>query len=151
MSNLYTPRKVTKFIVIHCSATPPKLDVGAKDIRQWHRQKGWIDIGYHKVIRRDGSVEDGRPLDVVGAHVEGHNSTSIGICLVGGVDEKNQPQDNFTPAQWDALAALLSDLVKAYPGCTIQGHRDFPGVKKACPSFDVAAWLKKRFPDGKLD
>lgn len=144
MSTLFTPRKVTKFIAIHCAATPPSADIGAKEIRQWHRAKGWIDIGYHFVIRRDGRVEKGRPENVVGAHVEGHNSDSIGICLVGGVSEgsPSKPQNNFTYAQFAALAELLRDLKTRYPQADVRGHRDFPGVKKACPSFDVRQWLK---------
>jgi N-acetylmuramoyl-L-alanine amidase len=153
MSNLFTPRKRTTHLVIHCAATKPSLDIGAKEIRQWHKQKGWIDIGYHFVIRRDGRIETGRPVDVVGAHVEGHNSTSVGICLVGGVSQAdaNVPEDNFTGAQYVALAGLLKELIVKYPNCTIKGHRDFPGVKKACPSFDVAAWLAETFPDGTID
>lgn len=145
MSTLFTPRKVTKFIAIHCAATPPSADIGAKEIRQWHRAKGWIDIGYHFVIRRNGRVEKGRPEDVVGAHVEGHNSNSIGICLVGGVKEgaPGKAQNNFTPAQFAALAELLRDLKTRYPQAEVRGHRDFVGVRKSCPSFDVRQWLKE--------
>lgn len=150
MTNLFVPRVETTHLVIHCAATPPTADVGVKEIRQWHRQKGWVDIGYHYVIRRDGRVETGRPEDVIGAHVSGHNATSIGICMAGGVDKNQKPEDNFTGAQYEALAALLKTLICKYPGCTILGHRDFPGVKKACPSFDVAAWLREAFPDGEV-
>jgi len=141
--SLYVPRKKTDWLVIHCSATPPSMNIGAADIRRWHREKGWVDIGYHKVVRRDGKVEDGRPIDVVGAHVADFNSNSIGICLVGGVDIKGVPDDNFTDAQYSALAELLRDLRKKYPQTEVCGHRDFPGVKKACPSFDVAKWIKE--------
>lgn len=143
MSTLFTPRKVTKFIAIHCAATPPSADIGAKEIRQWHRAKGWIDIGYHFVIRRDGRVEKGRPVNVVGAHVEGHNSNSIGICMVGGItsDATKKAANNFTDAQFAALAELLRELKISYPEAEILGHRDFPGVRKDCPSFDVRRWL----------
>ncbi|SCW77184.1 LysM domain-containing protein [Rhizobium mongolense subsp. loessense] len=142
MSSMFTVRKSTAYLVVHCSATQPKMDIGAKEIRQWHREKGWIDIGYHFVIRRDGKVEIGRPENVVGAHVENHNSNSIGICLVGGVDANLKPENNFTPAQFAALALKLHELKQKYPNVTVQGHRDFPGVKKDCPSFDTRKWIK---------
>jgi N-acetyl-anhydromuramyl-L-alanine amidase AmpD len=141
MSSIYTIRKSTDYLVVHCAATPPTWNGGAKEIRQWHRDKGWIDIGYHFVIRRDGTVETGRPENTVGAHVENHNSNSIGICLVGGVDEKLKAQNNFTPAQFAALAEKLRELKAKYPNVTVQGHRDFPGVKKDCPSFDTRKWI----------
>lgn len=141
MSNLYTPRSRTDWLVVHCSATQAKSDVGAKEIRQWHREKGWIDIGYHYVIRRNGTIETGRPENVVGAHVENYNSNSIGICMVGGIDAKGKAEDNFTQAQYAALAEKLRELKAKYPNAKIQGHRDFPNVKKDCPSFDVRKWI----------
>jgi len=96
------------------------------------------------VIRRDGTVEKGRDDSVVGAHVQGFNENSVGICMVGGVsaDDVNKAQNNFTPKQFASLKTLLVDLKKKYPKAKIQGHKDFPGVAKACPSFDVKAWLK---------
>ena len=133
-----------KFIAIHCSASNVKMDVGAAEIDRWHRVRGFIKIGYHYVIRRDGTLETGRPTTEIGAHVEGFNSQSIGVCLVGGVDGSKlmKPENNFTPAQFANLAALLAGLKKLYPDAVIQGHRDFPNVAKACPSFDVGDWLK---------
>lgn len=142
MSNLFTPRKGTDWLVVHCSATPASMNIGRKEIEEWHRAKGWVAIGYHYVIRRDGTVETGRPSDVIGAHVEGHNKNSIGICLVGGVNKAMKPEDNFTASQFAALGGLLHMLKAKYPDAAIQGHRDFPNVHKACPSFDVKAWLK---------
>lgn len=137
-------RAKTDYIAVHCAATRPSQDIGAAEIDRMHRQRGFKCIGYHKVIRRDGTIEDGRPIDQVGAHVENWNSVSVGICLVGGVSEKdiNVAENNFTPAQWEALSKLLVELKQKYPHAHIQGHRDFPKVAKACPSFDVAAWLK---------
>lgn len=137
-------RAKTDFLVIHCAATRPSMDIGAVEIDRMHRQRGFKCIGYSKVIRRDGRVEDGRPLDQIGAHVEGWNSVSVGICMVGGVSEKDVtvPENNFTPAQFEALKVLLLELQKKYPGARIQGHKDFPGVRKACPSYEVAPWLK---------
>jgi N-acetylmuramoyl-L-alanine amidase len=137
-------RASTDFIAIHCSATGPKQDIGAKDIDRWHRAKGWKCIGYHYVIRRNGTVEEGREEKVIGAHVENWNSNSLGICMVGGVnaDDINKAENNFTPQQFASLKQLLIDLKTRYPKAKIQGHRDFPNVKKACPSFEVKDWLK---------
>lgn len=136
-------RRSTDNIVVHCAATPPTADIGAKEIRGWHLQKGWSDIGYHFVIRRDGRVEPGRPENLVGSHVQGHNSNSLGICLVGGTDAKQRPQNNFTPEQWASLQTLLMRLTQKYRGATILGHRDFPKVAKACPCFDAIKWAQE--------
>lgn len=138
-------RETTDFIAIHCSATSDKMNIGAADIDKWHRKNGWACIGYHYVIRRDGTVEEGRDEAVVGAHVANWNHNSIGICMVGGVDanDVSKAKNNFTEAQFASLKRLLVDLKTRYPKAKIQGHRDFPNVKKACPSFDVAAWLKQ--------
>lgn len=137
----FNKRTKTDFIVVHCAATKPSMDVGVREIRQWHVQKGWLDIGYHFVIRRDGKVELGRPHDVIGAHVEHYNDRSMGICLVGGIDEKGNPENNFTPEQFASLDGLLWEGVNVwYPNATILGHRDLDN-RKACPSFDVKHWL----------
>lgn len=150
------PKKV-KYIAIHCSATLAGMNIGVKEIREWHtlpppKGRGWSDVGYHKIIRRlpldvtKGLIEDGRPLDVIGAHVEGYNHCSIGICLVGGCKKgdngKLVPENNFTVAQFDCLHNLLSVMEYDFPDAIIQGHRDFPNVHKDCPSFDVKEWLK---------
>ena len=137
-------RTKTDFIAIHCSASTEKMNIGAADIDKWHRQKGWACIGYHYVIRRDGTVEPGREEAVIGSHVQGWNSHSVGICMVGGVsaDDVSKAVNNFTPAQFESLKKLLIDLKKRYPKAKIQGHKDFPEVAKACPSFDVKTWLK---------
>ncbi len=139
------PRDKTDYIVVHCSATGDNQDIVAAEIDKWHRSKGWQCIGYHYVIRRDGKIEEGRDRDVVGAHVSGWNAVSVGICMVGGVDADNinKAENNFTEEQFDSLHELLLELQLYYPGAKIQGHRDFPQVAKACPSFDVAAWLEE--------
>lgn len=149
-----------KFIVVHCSDTPSDMDIGAAEIRTWHtlpppRGNGWSDIGYHFVIRRDGKLELGRSLDQdhliepgeVGAHVAGYNSVSIGICLVGGARRVAggglAPQDNFTPRQFEVLANELRTLQSQFPRARIVGHHTLnPG--KACPSFNVDAYLAQR-------
>ncbi|OZB49765.1 MAG: lysozyme [Polynucleobacter sp. 39-45-136] len=138
-------RTRTDYIVVHCSATGANQDIGAAEIDKWHRAKGWQCIGYHYVIRRDGTVEEGRARDVIGAHVEGWNEFSVGVCMVGGVDANDitKAVNNFTPEQFESLNTLLTELKQAYPNATIQGHRDFPKVSKACPSFDVKGWLEK--------
>lgn len=129
-----------RYIVIHCAATKPDQDVGVDDIRTWHLRRGWFDVGYHWVIRRDGTIEDGRPNDRPGAHARGFNHISLGICLVGGVAEDGEPEDNFTDDQWDALAGLVKGLKVGRPDAEVLGHRDLPNVNKACPSFDARAW-----------
>ena len=129
-------------LVVHCSATPEGKLFTAADIDRWHREKGWEGIGYHYVIGLTGKVEPGRPLDKAGAHVSGHNAKTIGICLIGGVDAAGKPKDTFTAEQRTALAILLRELRGMYPNTTIRGHRDYPGVAKACPSFDVRAWAR---------
>ena len=133
-------RNITK-IIIHCAATRPSMDIGAKEIREWHTKgNGWADIGYHGVIRRDGTLESGRPMDQPGAHTSGHNANSIGICLVGGVKgDGKTPEANFTPEQWATLRRVVLDLRKKHPSATVHGHNEF--AAKACPSFDVQKWL----------
>ena len=131
-----------KYLVVHCSATPPNRDIGRVELDRMHRDRGFVCIGYHKVIRRDGTVEDGRPLTQRGAHVEDWNHCSIGICLVGGVDSKLKPEANFTESQMASLDVLLEQLRKQFPNAVTQGHRDFPNVNKACPSFNVKHWVE---------
>jgi len=127
-------------IVIHCSATREGQHFEVKDIRAWHKARGWRDIGYHYVILLDGTVQLGRPLDQTGAHVSGHNSKSIGICYIGGLDAWGKPKDTRTVEQEEAMKRLVEDLLITYPGSEVLGHRDFPGVAKECPCFDVKEW-----------
>ena len=132
-----------KYITVHCSATKATSRVTAKDIDRWHKEQGYNGIGYHYVIRRSGMVEKGRPENVVGAHVMYHNTGNIGVCLVGGIDAKGNPEPNYTEEQFAALGELLIDLHARYPDAEILGHRDFPRVRKACPCFDVRTWLEE--------
>lgn len=138
-------RSKTDFIAVHCSATRPSQDIGAAEIRKWHKGKGWSDIGYAWVVRRDGKVEKGRDEDAVGSHVQGFNGRSLGICLIGGVSERDtkKAENNFTAMQFASLKMLLWRLKVKYPKAKILGHRDFPNVAKECPSFDVAGWLQE--------
>lgn len=143
-------------IAIHCSATPEGKPFFAADIRGWHKRKGWADIGYHFVIDLDGTIEVGRPLAQAGAHVQGFNAHSIGVCYVGGVaaDGKQTPKDTRTPAQKAALVMLLRALTARFPGAVIKGHRDYSPDRngngkiepfewvKVCPSFDARTEYK---------
>ena len=99
---------------------------------------GWSDIGYHFVIRRNGSVVKGRNIKDSGAHVAGHNADSIGICMVGGIKESGKADCNFTRHQWKALEGLVDSLMTQFPGVTVSGHRDY--AKKDCPTFDAVEW-----------
>jgi N-acetylmuramoyl-L-alanine amidase len=137
-------KRMIKYLVVHCSATPEGRVHTAKDIDLWHRQRGFNEIGYNYVILLDGTVELGRDVDKIPAHVEGHNIDSIGICYIGGIDKNTlQPKDTRTKEQKEALVKLLKELKELYPNAVIQGHRDFAGVKKACPCFNAKDEYKK--------
>ena len=127
-------------IVIHCSATNPSQDIGAEEIDAWHKKRGWAGIGYHYVIRRNGEIEKGRPDDKAGAHVQGHNARTLGICLIGGLGDDNRAKPAYTAKQWDTLELLVRHLKTQHPKAEVLGHRDFPSINKACPCFNVADW-----------
>ena len=135
-------RQETSYIVIHCSQTRPSQNIGAKDIDRWHRERGWLKIGYGTVIKRDGTIEQGREDDEVQAAVKGYNHTSFNLCLVGGAKEEDWKieDDNFTGEQFESLKKELTRLVQKYPDARIVGHRDLDD-KKFCPSFDVRKYL----------
>ena len=130
-------RSIT-LIVIHCSAVGPEQESSAADIDSWHRANGWQGIGYHFVVRRDGSVELGRPIEVVGAHVVGHNRYSIGICYEGGLDAAGEAADTRTPEQIKALRSLVEQMHERFPKALIVGHHDLDPTKP-CPCFDAVA------------
>lgn len=136
----FKPRDRTEAIFVHCSATKPSQDIGVETIRMWHKQQGWLDVGYHFIIKRDGTVEPGRPVDVIGSHVKDWNYKSVGVCLVGGINDKGNFEANFTPAQMLELRILLQNLKAKYPQAEIKAHHDV--APKACPSFDLQRWLK---------
>ena len=112
-------------IIVHCSATREGQHVTVQQIRQWHLQRNFVDIGYHYVIYLDGTVHKGRPLEKAGAHCKGHNAHSIGICYVGGLDRQGKPKDTRTAAQKAALLSLIRELKHRFPGATVHGHREF--------------------------
>lgn len=135
-ARLRKSRRIINEIIIHCTATPDGRECSVTEIRRWHIQRGFTDIGYHYVIHLDGRVEEGRNVDIAGAHCTGHNTNSIGVVYVGGCGKDGKtPKDTRTQAQKSALANLLIDLRKLYPRAAIHGHRDF--AQKACPSFDA--------------
>lgn len=138
----YKPLKSVDFIVVHCAATPPTMDIGVKEIDRWHRERGFFSIGYHWVIRRNGMTEDGRDSLIPGAHARGYNERSLAICLVGGckkVGDKLVAENNFTEDQFATLQAKLTELTAKFPNAKVIGHRDVE-PNKDCPSFDVQAW-----------
>lgn len=137
-------------IIVHCTATPEGKDYTVEDITRWHKARGFKTIGYHYVVYRDGTVHAGRPEDQVGAHCQGHNAHSIGVCYVGGLTADGKTaKDTRTAAQKQALRNLLVKLRKKYPKAKILGHRDTsPDTNhngkvdkwewvKDCPSFDA--------------
>lgn len=131
-----------KEIIVHCSATQASSDIGAKEIRAYHvRENGWKDIGYHYVIRRNGAVEKGRDDAVVGAHVQGHNANSLGICLVGGITPAGAGDVNYTEEQYSSLAALLQELHEKYPSAGLFSHKEF--APKFCPGFTARDWWRE--------
>lgn len=134
-------RTSTSYIVIHCAATPPKMDVDISTIAEWHKERGFKTVGYHYFIKRDGTRQTGRPIHDIGAHVVGFNHCSVGVCMAGGVAaDAKTPENNFTKQQWAALAVTLRELHEEFPLAVIVGHRDLdPG--KACPSFSVAEYI----------
>lgn len=125
-----------KEIIVHCSATPEGKDFTVSDIKRWHLQRGFSDIGYHWVVYRDGTIVSGRPESISGAHCTGHNSISIGVCYIGGcASDGKTPKDTRTPAQKESLIKILKNLKSKYPKASIHGHREF--ANKDCPSFDA--------------
>lgn len=132
-------RKIEQ-VIVHCSDTTVQMDIGLDEVRQWHvEERGWNDVGYHDIIRRDGTHELGRELEVIGAHARGYNSSSIGICLVGGRGPDGKPEFNFTGAQMLKLRSLVSLYRDRFPGIEVIGHRDVSA--KPCPAFNVKSYF----------
>jgi len=125
-------------IIIHCAATPEGVNFDINDIRKWHvDERGWSDVGYHYIILLDGTIQKGRPTNKQGAHCLGHNSKSIGVCYIGGVDKYSKSKDTRTDAQKVALKALVFMIKDQFKTISsVHGHNEFS--KKACPSFDVS-------------
>lgn len=135
-----------KYIVIHCTATPSNTTLQSIK-RYWKEQRDWGDTaGYHYIIEADGDVTQLTPEDKNSNGVYKHNSECINIAYIGGIDKQGKPKDTRTKAQEDAMFNLIVELTEKYQGASVLGHRDFPEVKKACPSFDVKTWLANYTP-----
>jgi len=129
-------RNINK-IILHTSYTPAGREHDVEDIRAWHKAKGWKDVGYHYIIKIDGTIEQGRPLDNIGAHCSGQNQGSIGICYIGGMSANDRtPEDTRTEAQKTALRNLIHYLDLVFGGLTVHGHNEFSN--KPCPCFNVS-------------
>lgn len=133
------PNKI-RFLTIHCAATPEGRDVKAATISKWDQDR-FGQTSYHHVVELDGHTVRTLEDNQRGAHVAGANTGNIGVCYVGGVDARNNPKDTRTPAQKEALRKIVAAYRAKFPGIVVRGHRDWPGVKKACPSFDVTTGL----------
>jgi N-acetylmuramoyl-L-alanine amidase len=128
-------RKI-QYIVIHCTATQPEATVESIQ-RYWKESLGWKSPGYHHIIKATGEVVDLLPIEQVSNGVEGYNSRCINISYVGGIDMLGKPKDTRTPQQKASLLKLVQKYKAMFPDALVQGHRDFPKVQKACPSFDA--------------
>ena len=144
-------RRTIKEIIVHCTASVEGVPLTIEDITKMHKKRGFSTIGYHYVVMLDGKIKGGRDVNVSGAHCLNHNSYSIGVCYVGGIEatknSKGQlvakldakgnpiPKDTRTEAQKKSLLNLLKRLKEMYPKATIHGHCEF--AKKACPCFNA--------------
>jgi N-acetylmuramoyl-L-alanine amidase len=130
------PMKDVLYIVVHCTSTKVSQTVTVDDIDRWHKARNFAMIGYHWVIYQDGSIHKGRDELYAGEHVKHYNQHAIGVCYVGGKDDKGRYADTRTPEQKAALWHLLKELKQTYPQAKVVGHRDFPNVSKLCPCYD---------------
>ena len=131
-------------LIVHCTATPQFKDFDVEDVRDWHvKGNGWSDVGYHFLIKLDGTLQEGRPMERSGSHVRGQNKSSIGIAYVGGMDkDMDEWIDTRTPEQKDAIFNLLMDLKFQFPDAVVYGHNDFTD-KKVCPCFNAKEEYKE--------
>lgn len=149
-------RNRTDYIVLHVTATRPLTPAGVAEVTLMHKARGWSNIGYHYIVRLDGTVEKGRPENQIGAGVAGWNSRCLHISLEGGLSQTTgKPMDTRTPAQIEGLIDLLKDLTRRYPKAGICGHRDLSPDRdgdgviepheylKECPCFDAIPWAKQ--------
>jgi len=134
-----------KYLTIHCAATPEGRANTAADVSRWDVER-FGQVSYHWVIELDGNKVRTLPYSQRGAHVARANTGNIGVCYIGGCDKAMKPKDTRTPAQREALRTLVRTYQERYPGIIVRGHNEWPGVKKACPSFDVSEWLAAGMP-----
>lgn len=142
-----TIKRNIQYIVIHCTATQPSATIESIK-KYWKEVRGWKDtVGYHYLIKTDGEVVQLLDENKNSNGVYKHNSVCINVAYIGGIDKAGQPKDTRTRAQENALFDLIVALTEKHKGAKVFGHRDFPEVKKACPSFDVKTWLANYQPD----
>lgn len=140
-NELKKSRRLIKEIIVHCTSTKEGVPVTVEKIREWHTTpvskggRGWSDIGYHYVVTLDGKIKGGRDVNISGAHCSGHNSYSIGVCYVGGLDKNGITKDTRTKEQKKSLENLLVRLLEMYPDAEIHGHNEY--AAKACPCFNA--------------
>lgn len=125
-----------KNIVVHCTATAQNAKIQAI-LDYWKYQLNWKRPGYHCIIEANGNIVSLHPIELPSNGVAGFNANIVNVCYIGGVDAKNNPIDNRTPQQKQALINILKTLKSKFPNAIICGHRDFPNVAKACPCFDA--------------
>lgn len=128
-----------KNIVLHCTATAQTATIPSI-VKYWKDVMKWKTPGYHFLIRPDGTYENLVPIETPSNGVAGHNKNSIHISYIGGIDSKGKASDNRTPAQKETMIRLIKEMKAKFPHADLRGHRDFPGVTKECPSFDVKSW-----------
>ncbi len=128
--------RLIRRIVVHHSASPRETTI--EQIRDWHRAKGWNEIGYHLLVTGDAAVRAGRDLQVQGAHAKGHNRDSIGVCVIG---DNTRPEHAWTADQILTLRLVLRGLLEKYPEAEMLGHRDLPDAATLCPGLDVRELL----------
>jgi N-acetylmuramoyl-L-alanine amidase len=140
-------KREVKFIVIHCTATQPDTKIETIQ-KYWKEVKGWKDVpGYHYIIKTNGNVVKLLDEGKNSYGVYAHNNECISISYIGGIDKAGKPKDTRTRSQENAMFDKIVELTEKYPLAKVVGHRDFPEVKKACPSFDVKTWLSNYNPD----
>jgi N-acetylmuramoyl-L-alanine amidase len=131
-----TNRRVNE-IVLHCSATRVTSNVSAKAVHSMHKRRGWSGIGYHYYVRKDGTVEAGRTVDYIGAHVHNHNTGTIGVCYEGGLDKNGIIMRNGLSGKQRRVVIKLLRRLKDMYNATVTGHREHYQVHKACPATDM--------------
>ena len=129
--------------VIHQSAMP--LDMGVLDIQRYHLSQGYADIGYHFFIDQKGTLYEGRPLNMRGAHTQGFNTGTIGIVLPGNMD-LIFPTEN----QIQTLERLLLFLKETYGVNNLAAHRDFNPSLTIDPGVNLYSILPQIAKDVEL-
>ncbi len=128
-------RKI-EYLVVHCTATSQDTKIQSI-IDYWRKVLGWKNNGYHFIIDKNGNISKITPIDKIANGIKNHNANSIHISYIGGIDSKGNPIDNRTLQQKYSLLYQLRLLKNQFPNAKILGHRDFAGVKKACPCFNA--------------